>query len=169
LLCHNPRSRCSAAAAAVFPRKQPSITRNMFTRMQTPVIEVKNLTKHYGEVVAIEGLGFDVPHGAICGATRRHRRGQDYYTGDPAGTAAAYRRTRPRRPEGSRPVSCMHPLPPGDDSMDGGGRAKQDARAEGNAGSQSRWLGEGISTNRGLASIPSPCPSPCGGGDPSLR
>ena len=56
-----------------------------------PVIEVAGLVKHYGKVVAVDGIAFSVPAGRRWPARRQWRRQDD----DPlhaAGPAAAHRR-----------------------------------------------------------------------------
>ena len=63
---------------------------------ETPVIEIKNLTRRYGKLDAVNGLSLDRARRALLRLLRPQRRGQDHDHQMPAESAPAHLRHRAR-------------------------------------------------------------------------
>ena len=45
--------------------------------MTALIVQVEDLSKRYGELIAVDGVSFDVPQGSTCGTTALRRANKD--------------------------------------------------------------------------------------------
>ncbi len=54
--------------------------------MNEPIIQITDFRKSYGDVVAVDGISFEVHRGEIFGLLGPNGAGKDHYTGVPGRT-----------------------------------------------------------------------------------